>query len=101
MALSDQLSKLAARAKEAEDHAAAAKTKAKADLEQDVKNARESAQARAEQLQKNTETAKGDVSASWADTQRSWNQHVATIRKNIDEKRSEHDLKAAQRNADS
>ena len=46
MALSDQLSKLAARAKEAEDRAAAAMTKAKAQLEQDVKTARESAQAK-------------------------------------------------------
>ena len=50
MALSDQLTKLAAKAKEAEDRAAAAKTKAKADLEQDVKEARESAQAHADQL---------------------------------------------------
>ena len=36
MAVSDQLSKLAARAKEAEDRAAAAQAKATATLEQDV-----------------------------------------------------------------
>jgi hypothetical protein len=35
-ARSDQLTKLAARAKEAEDHAAAAQAKAKSDLEQDL-----------------------------------------------------------------
>ena len=45
MAASDQLSKLRARAKEAEDRVAAAQGKAKADLEQDVKQARETAQA--------------------------------------------------------
>jgi hypothetical protein len=101
MALSDQLTKLAARAKEAEDRAAAAKSKAKADLEQDVKTAREEAQAHADQLRKNAETDKGILSDWWDDTQRSWNQHVATIRKNVDEKRAAHDVKAAQRSADS
>src|SRR6478672_8766704 len=45
MALSDQLTQLAARAKEAEDRAAAAKTKARAQLEQDVKTARKASQA--------------------------------------------------------
>jgi hypothetical protein len=50
MALSDQLTKLAARAKEVEDRAAAAKAEAKADLEREVKNARESAQAQADAL---------------------------------------------------
>ena len=40
MALSDDLTKLASRAKEAEDHAAAARRKARADLEADVKSAR-------------------------------------------------------------
>jgi hypothetical protein len=50
MSLSDQLSDLAARAKEVEDRAAAAKTKAKDELEADVKEARDSAQAQAEEL---------------------------------------------------
>jgi hypothetical protein len=40
MAASDELSKLAARAKEAEDRTAAARSKAKADLERDVETAR-------------------------------------------------------------
>jgi len=45
MALSDQLTGLAARAKEAEERAAAAQGKAKADLQADVETARASAQA--------------------------------------------------------
>lgn len=100
MALSDQLSKLAARAKEAEDRAAAAMTKAKAQLEQDVKTARESAQAQADQLRKKAETDKTDLSAWSNDLQRSWNEHLAAARKQIDDRRAAHDLKTAQRNAD-
>jgi len=101
MALSDQLSKLAARAKQAEDRTAAAQTKAKAELEQDVKSARESAQVHADQLRKNAETDKALLSDWWDDMQRSWNDHLATVRDNIDQRRVEHDLKTAQRNADS
>ncbi len=101
MALSDQLTKLAAKAKEAEDQAAAAKTKAKADLEQDVKQARASAQAQADQVHKNAETDKGTVSSWWADMQRSWRQHLDTIRQHVDERKATHDLESAKRNADS
>ena len=55
MALSDELSKLAARAREAEQRVAAATSEARAQLEQDVKGAREAAQA-----------ARGEASASFA-----------------------------------
>ncbi len=100
MALSDQLTKLAARAKEAEDRAAAAKSKARAQLEQDVKAARDAAQAQADQLRKTADANKGKISDWWNGVQKSWDEHVATIRQNIDEKRAEHDLNAAQRDAD-
>jgi len=100
MALSDQLTKLAARAKEAEDRADAAKTKARAQLEQDVKSAREAAQKQANQLSKTAEANKGKISDWWDGVQQSWNDHVATVRQNIDEKRTEHDLNVAQREAD-
>jgi hypothetical protein len=100
MALSDQLTKLATRAKEAEDHAAAAQSKARAQLEKDVKAARESAQGQANQLRKTAEANKGKISDWWDGVQQSWNDHVATVRQNIDEKRAEHDLNAASRDAD-
>jgi hypothetical protein len=45
-------------------------------------------------------TPKGRISRWWKGVQASWNEHVATIRQNIDERRSEHDLNAAQRAAD-
>ena len=99
MALSDQLSKLAAKAKEAEDRAAAAQGKAKDELEKDVKTARDSAQSHADQMRKNAETDKGEVSDWWTDLQRKWSDHVDTVRKHVDEKKAEHDVKSAQRNA--
>jgi hypothetical protein len=99
MALSDQLTGLAKRAKQLEDHAAAAKQKNKAELERDVKDARESAQSRADALRTGAATAKSEVSAWWDNVGRSWNDHVATVRKNIDGRRAAHDLAGAQRAA--
>jgi hypothetical protein len=100
MALSDQLSQLAARAKQFEDRANASRQKAKGDLEQDVKHARDSAQAHAESLRESAEARKGKISASWDNLQRSWNEHIASIRKAVDDRKAEHDTKAAQRRAD-
>jgi hypothetical protein len=100
MALSDQLSKLAVRAKEAEDRVAAAKTKARAQLEQDVQQARDDARADADELSKAAEADKESISAWWAGVQKSWNEHIGEIRRNIDQKKAEHDVKVANREAD-
>jgi hypothetical protein len=100
VALSDQLTKLATKAKEAEDHAAAAQTQARAELDQSVKTAQEAARAQADELRKSAEVSKGKISAWWDGVQRSWDQHIAAARENIEEKRGEHDLNAAQRAAD-
>ena len=69
MTASDELSKLSARAKEAEDHAAAARTKARDELEQDVKSARASAQAQAENLSHRAARHKGRISEWWDDVE--------------------------------
>jgi hypothetical protein len=100
MTLSDQLTKLAARAKDAEDRVAAAKTKARAELEQDVQEARESAQTQADELRKTAEADKDKISAWWAGVQKSWNEHLGTIRRNMDEKRAKLDTKVAKTDAD-
>ena len=94
MSASDQLTKLAARAKEAEDHGAAAQAKAKADLEQDVETARASAQAQAEKLREKADASKGDISDWWSDVQSNWNQHIAVVHANIESKRAEHRARA-------
>jgi len=101
MALSEQLTRLADRAKETEDRYAAAQAKAKVNLEQDVKEARESAQEQADALDTAIDQGKDKVSAWWTNVQRSWNEQMADMHRDIDEKRATHDLKAAQRRADS
>ncbi len=99
MTLSDQLTKLAARTKEVEDRAAAAKVQAKGDLEQDVKNAREAAQTQADTLHAHTEKTKNDVSDWWSNLGRDWKKQVKSIRREVDQDRATHDLKHAQKAA--
>jgi hypothetical protein len=96
MALSDQLTKLAARAKEVEEHAAAAQAKARGDLEQDVKRARESAQAQGDALRASAEDSKREVSSWWDGVQRSWNEHMSVARQNLRDAQSAVDVKTAQ-----
>jgi hypothetical protein len=100
MAASDDLTKLAARAKVAEDHVAAARDKAKAELAQDVSAAQADAQASAEGLRQLAQANDGMVSSWWDDTQRSWNRHMAAIRDDVHAKKAEHDLDRAERRAD-
>jgi hypothetical protein len=88
MELSDRLAKLAARAKEAQTRTAAARDKAKADIELDVASARAAAQDRAHRLQLNADAAKSNLSDAW-------NSHVAAVRETIDDKRAERDLQRA------
>jgi hypothetical protein len=100
MAMSDQLSTLAVRAKALEDNAAAAQKKSKSELEKDVKNARDAAQAQGDALKKSAETRKDRISSWWESLQRDWNKHLAAVRKSVDDKRAASDLNAAQKTAD-
>jgi hypothetical protein len=100
MALSDQLNKMTAKAKDAEDRAAAAQAKAQADLEQDVENSRAVAQDQADSLRESAEAGKGRISAWWHDVQRSWNEHLAAMREDLENRRAERDADRAQENAD-
>jgi hypothetical protein len=101
MALSDELTKLAARAKEAEDRFIAAQAAARDKVEHDLESARESLDTRTDQLREIAQTNKGKVAAWWSDVQKSWDQQIASIRREIESKKAEHDLKAAQRKAES
>lgn len=100
MALSDHLGELSVRAKMAETRAVAARNKAKVDLETDVSAARASAQAQAQKLRETAEAGEVKVSDWWTDVQKSWNDHVATIRENVDHKKAQHDLAEARRTAE-
>jgi hypothetical protein len=100
MALSDQLTKLAARAKEAEHRAVAAKEKARADLEQDVEQSRVAARAQAQRLRESAEASEGKLSDWWNDVQRTWNEHVAKVQDNIESKKAEIGRERAEADAD-
>jgi hypothetical protein len=100
MAVSDDLSKLTARAKEAEDHAADRREKAKADLEADLNNARAVGEQQAEDLRELAEENKGRISDRWADVQEAWNQAIAKVREDVEGRKAEHDLHTAQRRAE-
>jgi hypothetical protein len=100
MALSDQLAKLAARAKQAEERAAAAQQKARTDLESDVSAARASAEAQGEKLRETAAAGEEKVSGRWNELQQSWNAHIAAVREDIDERQAKHDRAQAQRDAE-
>ena len=98
--LSDELTKLAARAQEAEARATSARGEARDDLEQEVKSARASASARADELRATAEERKGSISAWWTDVQKSWDRHVADARGHLEAKKEQHDVRAARGRAE-
>ena len=99
MAASDDLRKLADRAKTAEDHAAA-KTQARAELQTTVTDIRASADAGARKFQTQTQAAGQQVSDSWNDVQRSWSAHVDKVRKDMGHQKAEFDASSAASDAD-
>ena len=100
MVLSDDLTRLGARVKEAQDHAAAAGAKTRAEVEKEMAAVRASAEARADKLRQDAEEHKTKLSVWWHDLQRTWNEHLAKIRDDIEAKRAEHDGDRAQRRAE-
>ncbi len=99
MTLSDQLNKLATRTKDLKDRATAARGEARADLKHDVDAARAASNANAEALGRSLDVAEVEVSAWWTDMGRSWDEHIARMRERVNNKKEQHDLKAAQRDA--
>jgi hypothetical protein len=100
MAASDDLAALADRAKHAEDRVTAAKKQARSDVEKQTAKARDGAQQKADQLKAQTAAAAAGESQWWSDVQRTWSEHVAHIREDIDNRKAERDAKKAQRHAD-
>src|SRR6266511_1178235 len=83
MALSDLLTELARRAKEAEDRGRAAANEAKEDLRSEVELASKEARQKADDLAQRTEVAKAQASNWWSQVQTDWARHVATVRDNV------------------
>jgi len=100
MAASEDLRKLSDRAKTAEDHATAAKTQARAELQRSVTDVRDSAEAGAKKLQAKTQAAGQRVSDDWSDVQTSWNAHLAKARKDLDQRKADFNASNAEDTAD-
>lgn len=100
MAASDGLTKLADRAKEAEERVAAAREKGKADIQADLDYARGAGEEEAEALRETAEQGKGRISDRWEGVQEAWNQAIAKVREDVEGRKTEHDLHKAQRRAD-
>jgi BON domain len=84
VSLSDQLNDVAVRTKQIEERIAAAQQKAKSDLEAEVKDARDAAQARADALRNRAHESKGKISAWWDTVQKSWHDHLVAVREGAD-----------------
>jgi hypothetical protein len=71
----------------------------KADLEKTVSDSRAAAEAQAAELRNSNEVAKERLSIWWDDQQKAWNDHLAKLQKDVDEKKAEHDASKAERKA--
>ena len=100
MALSDQLYTLAARSKQAEENVAAARTKAKAQLEADVQAAKESARKHADGLRAKVDEGKESVSEGWSSVQHSFHDKIATAKLKMEVRKAERDVKRAEKDAE-
>lgn len=100
MALSDDLTKLAARTKEAETRTVAARDQARADLEREVSSARASGEAQAEKLRQAAEEATEEIDETGRDLRNSWKAHIAKVREDLESRKAEHDVHKAQRRAE-
>jgi DNA anti-recombination protein RmuC len=100
MSASEQLYKLADRAKQSEEKVAQAKEKTQADLRSQVQAARQSSQEHAAKLKSDVTDTKTKTSAWWSDVQKGWSDHVDKIRENVDDTMAEHDVDRAERRAE-
>jgi hypothetical protein len=96
MAVSDDLSRLSTRAKEAEDRAAAAKTQARENLEQAITKGRASAQ-EVSDLARSESVAAAEKARSWGEgVRRFWKERLAEVRHRADERKAERNAEQAE-----
>ena len=100
MALSDQLTDLAARTKRLEDTAADTQAKNRAKLEQDREKLHTQVTNEAKQMQKSADEARSSADAWWANVATQIEMRRADLRSKIDERRAERQVDKANRNAD-
>jgi hypothetical protein len=98
--VSEQLSDLSVRAKKAEDEAAAAKTKASAQIEQREEQIKADAAKRKASMDQSISNAQDTVVSTWNGLTTRVQSDVDGIRANIDYKKYEHDREKAAKAAD-
>ncbi len=100
MALSDQLTELAARTKKLEDAAAANKAKSQAELEQEQEKLNAKMQSRAESMQASMDKKQADAREWWTETTKRFEQRRAEGRAKMEQMKAERKLDKAQNTAD-
>ena len=100
MTVSDDLSKLSVRAKEAEERVGAAKKMAKSDLEANRDFARARGEEQAEDLRAVAEKGQEQISDAWKEMQITWNHATAALREDVESRKAEHSLRKAEGRAD-
>ncbi len=100
MSASEQLDKLADRARQSEENIEHAKEEGQAELKARVQRARESSEKHAAEFKSGASGAKAKASQWWTDVQDDWNQHIDKIRRDVDDRKQEHDVKRAEHRAE-
>lgn len=100
MSASEQLNKLADRAKQSEENIELAKEESQGDLKARVQQARESSEQHAAELKSGASGAKSKVSRWWTDVQDDWSKHIDKVRKDVDDRKEEHDVTRAEHRAE-
>jgi hypothetical protein len=97
---SDQMSRLSKRTKEAEEHAAAARTETREQIEGRISTVKADAQRQRDEARTRGTQAKDDAGAEWSKLRTSVSDHLDEMRAKIDQQRDDHDADVAARRAD-
>jgi hypothetical protein len=98
--VSESLTKLSQRAKEAEDHAATARNETREQLEARAAEAKATVQRRREEMKARGAKMQDDLASAWASLQSHTQEQFEKIRGKLEEKRDDLDAKAAERQAE-
>ena len=98
--LSEQLTDLAARAKQTEDFVASAKENNRRQLEADRSDLKAAIDAGKAQAKEDAATVKGETRQAWDEVGSSVDQWLAKVRSAADERRTERNVERAQRDAE-
>ena len=85
---------------QSEENIEHAKQEGQAELKARVQRARESSEKHATELKSGASGAKAKASKWWTDVQDDWNKHIDKVRKDVDNRKEEHDVKRAEHRAD-